>query len=91
MFNIDGLSKDMYEFPFTIMYFISSRLQVGFNPENLIVENKKINKFLFGKIEKYFIGSISEIIIDRIKKKETPPRLSVKDKNFSWYGYEKNF
>jgi len=36
------------------MYFILSRLQVGFNPENLIVENKKINKFLFG---------------DRIKKK----------------------
>ena len=44
----------MYKFPFTIMYFILSRLQVGFNPENLIVENKKINKFLFG---------------DRIKKK----------------------
>ena len=58
MFNIDGLSKDMYEFPFTIMYFISSRLQVGFNPENLIVENKRINKFLFG---------------DRIKKKEKTP------------------
>jgi len=69
MFNIDGLGKDMYEFPFTIMYFISSRSQVVFNPENLIVENKRINKFLFGKIEKYLIGSILGIIIDRIKQK----------------------
>ena len=38
-----------------IMYFISSRSQVIFDPENLIIENKRINKFLFG---------------DRIKKKE---------------------
>jgi len=55
MFNIGGLGKDMNEFSVTIMYFISSRFQVIFDLENLIIENKKINKFLFG---------------DRIKKKE---------------------
>ena len=58
MFNIGGLGKDMNEFSVTIMYFISSRFQVIFDLENLIIENKKTNKFLFGKIEKYFIGSI---------------------------------
>ncbi len=43
-----------------IMYFISSRSQVIFDPENLIIENKRINKFLFG---------------DRIKKKEKNPEF----------------
>jgi len=69
MFNIGGLGKDMNEFSVTIMYFISSRFQVIFDLENLIIENKRINKFLFEKIEKYFIRSISGIIIDRIKQK----------------------
>ena len=47
MFNIGGLGKDMNEFSVTIMYFISSRFQVIFDLENLIIENKKTNKFLF--------------------------------------------
>jgi len=47
MFNIGGLGKDMNEFSVRIMYFISSRSQVIFDLENLIIENKKTNKFLF--------------------------------------------
>ena len=47
MFNIGGLGKDMNEFSVMIMYFISSRSQVIFDLENLIIENKKTNKFLF--------------------------------------------
>ncbi len=79
MFNIGGLGKDMNEFSVTIMYFISSRCQVIFDLENLIIENKRINKFLFEKIEKYFIRSISGIIIDRIKQKLSidQPKLKV--------------
>jgi len=62
----------------TIMCFVSSGLQVVFDPGKLIVENKKTNKFLFEEVEKYFGGSIrfaktasefSGIIIDRIKQK----------------------
>ena len=79
MFNIGGLGKNMNEFSVTIMYFISSRFQVIFDLENLIIENKRINKFLFEKIEKYFIRSISGIIIDRIKQKLSidQPKLKV--------------
>jgi len=51
MFNIDSLGKDMYEFSVMIMYFILSRSQIIFDLENLIIENKRINKFLFEKIE----------------------------------------
>ena len=92
MVNTGGLGKDICELPViiclpqwvnekalsTIMCFVSSGLQVVFDPGNLIVENKKTNKFLFEEVEKYFGGSIrfaktanefSGIIIDRIKQK----------------------
>ncbi|MCD6489735.1 MAG: anaerobic carbon-monoxide dehydrogenase catalytic subunit [Thermodesulfobacterium sp.] len=92
MINTGGLGKDISELPViicfpqwvnekalsTIMCFVSSGLQVVFNPGDLIAENKKVKRFLFEEVEKYFGGSIrfaktandfSKIVIDRIKQK----------------------
>jgi len=68
MFNIGGLGKDMNEFSVMIMYFISSRSQVIFDLENLIIENKKQTNF-FLKIE--------------LSKKEKTQHLSAKAKGFN--------